>query len=152
MPINKDELIRMINLDEPDYPAIVSKLSADDIPTLVELSKDPNPGIATKAISCLGLMKSDKALNGLQDLAAHPDPVRRVAVAHSLRNMTDVRGSAQVLEKLLGDNDMGVRKFALKTVETGNVSQLKEKVREMSEKEANPAIKSLSQQVFQKLK
>jgi HEAT repeat protein len=152
MPFTKDELIKMINLDEPDYPEIVSKLTQDDIPILVELTTANNPAIATKAISCLGLMKSAKALQGLESAAKHPDPVRRIAAANSLRNMTTVQGSTQVLEKLLDDTDIGVRKFALKTVEAGNVSALREKVRAISLKEANPTLKSLSENVLQRLR
>ncbi len=140
----------MINLDEPDYVAIVSKLSQDDIPTLIELSKHSNPAIATKAISCLGLMKSDKALNGIQEAAKHSNPVIRVAAAHSIRNMVNVRGSVQVLEGLLDDADIGVRKFALKTVDAANISSLKEKVKAMSLKEVNPDMKTLSQKIIQK--
>ena len=151
MPINKEDLIKMIILDEPDYHSIVSKLSADDVPTLVELSKNPNPAIATKAISCLGLMKSESALTGLQELISHPDPVRRVAVANSLRNMTTVQGSVQMLDNLLDDTDIGVRKFALKAIEFGNISQLKEKVRILNKREANSTLKTMSQQILEKL-
>ena len=152
MPFTKDEIIKMINLDEPDYPSIVSKLTADDVPALVELTRHSNPAIATKAISCLGLMKTEKALDGLKEAVSNADPVRRVAAAHSLRNMTNVRGSDKLLEKLLDDADIGVRKFALKTVEVANVVSLKEKVRSMNQKEANPELKTLGENIFKKLK
>lgn len=151
MPFSKEELIKMINLDEPDYQAIVSKLSADDIPILVELTKHENPAIATKAISVLGQMKSDKALQGLSDAVNHPDPVRRIAAAHSLRNLATLPGSTKMLEKLLDDTDIGVRKFALKTVEVAKVSSLREKVKAMNLKEVNPEIKALGENVFKKL-
>ncbi|UFH57643.1 HEAT repeat domain-containing protein [Spirosoma sp. KNUC1025] len=150
MAIPKAELIKMINLDEPDYQSIVKKLSTDDIPTLVELSNDPDPAIATKAISCLGLMQSEKALAGLVEIVKHPDAVRRVAVANSLKNMTSEEGVVPLLNKLLDDHDIGVKKFALKTVESGNLSPLKEKVRQMQQ-EANTTLKALAQQVLQKL-
>lgn len=141
----------MINLDEPDYQAIVNKLSADDIPALIDLTKHENPAIATKAISVLGLMKSEQALQGLNAAVTHADPVRRIAAAHSLRNLASVRGSSQMLEKLLDDHDLGVRKFALKTVEAANITSLKEKVRSMNTREVNPEIKALGENVFKKL-
>ncbi len=152
MPFSKEELIKMINLDEPDYQAIVSKLSADDIPMLVELTKHENPAIATKAISVLGLMKSEQALKGLTDAANNANPVMRIAAAHSLRNLAAVQGSTQMLEKLLDDHDLGVRKFALKTVEAANITSLKEKVKSMNLKEVNPEIKALGENVFKKLR
>jgi hypothetical protein len=152
MPLNKEDLIKLINLDEPDYNVIVNKLSADDIPTLVELSKDANPAIATKAISCLGHLKSERALIGLQEVVNHPDPVRRVAVANSLKNLAAVQGAVQMLDKLLDDQDIGVRKFALKTVEAANITQLKGKVQTFNQREDNSALKNLSQEILQKLK
>lgn len=151
MPFSKEEIIKMINLDEPDYQAIVSKLTPEDIPVLIELTKHENPAIATKAISVLGQMKSDKALQGLNDAVNHPDPVRRIAAAHSLRNLATLQGSTKMLEKLLDDSDMGVRKFALKTVEVAKVSALREKVKAMNLKEVNPEIKALGENVFKKL-
>jgi hypothetical protein len=35
MPHTKDELIKMIDIDEPEYPMIVSQLKDDDIPVLI---------------------------------------------------------------------------------------------------------------------
>ena len=152
MPFTKDEIIKMINLDEPEYEVIVSKLKEDDIPTLIELTNHENPAIATKAISCLGLMKNEKALKGLSEAVSHPDPVRRIAAAHSLRNMASIQGSVQLLEKLLDDKDVGVRKFALKTVEVGNFKSLKEKVRVSNQNEINPTLKTLGENIIEKLK
>ena len=96
-------------------------------------------------------MKSEQALQGLNAAVSHPDPVRRIAAAHSLRNLATVRGSTQMLEKLLDDHDMGVRKFALKTVEAAKISSLKEKVKAINLKEVNPEIKALGENVFKKL-
>lgn len=152
MPHTKEELIKMINLDEPDYERIVSRLTKDDIPLLTELSKDQNPAIATKAISCLGLMQTDKALSGLQDASKHPDPVIRIAAAQALRNMSKVPAAVNLLGSMLDDGDIGVRKFALKSVEHANISTLKEKVQKMSQHENNEHLKNLSGEVLQKLK
>jgi HEAT repeat protein len=152
MPFTKEEIIKMINLDEPEYEAIVRKFTEDDIPTLIELANHENPAIATKAISCLGLLKNEKALKGLSVAVNHPDPVHRIAAAHSLRNMASIPGSVQLLEKLLEDKDIGVRKFALKTVEAGNIKSLKEKVRVLNQREINPALKTLGENIIEKLK
>ena len=48
-------------------------------------------------------------------------------------------------------SDLGVRKFALKTVEAANITSLKEKVRSMNTREVNPEIKALGENVFKKL-
>lgn len=151
MAHTKDELIKMINLDEPDYPEIVARLSKDDIPLLNELATDPNPAIATKAISCLGFMNDERAMIGVEKAAKSSNPVLRVAASHALRNMSSMPAAERVLDKLLDDDDIGVKKFALKTVEASKFSGLKEKVRQMHSKESNEHIKNLSKQVMDKL-
>ncbi len=148
MPHTRVEIIKMIDLDEPDYEQILKKLNPDDVPILTALTNDPNVAIAVKAISCLGLMNSDKAVAGIQVAVLHPNPVLRVAAAHALRNATAVPAAVQMIDHLLDDNDIGVRKFALKTVSHANISSLKNKVQAMNIKENTEAMKTLSQDVF----
>ncbi len=148
MPHTKEEIIKMIDLDEPDYEQIVKKLSADDVPVLTELTKSTNVSIAVKAISCLGLMNSEKAVSGIQPAVSHPNPVLRVAAAHALRNAATVPAAVQLIDRLLDDADIGVRKFALKTVSHANISSLKNKVQAMNARESTEAMKTLSQDVF----
>ncbi|TDN37380.1 HEAT repeat domain-containing protein [Hymenobacter sp. UV11] len=152
MAHTREELARLINLDEPDYPSIVRQLTPDDIPLLTQLSQDPNPGLATKAISCLGLMHSEAAMTGLQAAATHPDPVYRVAAAHALRNAPTSATAVRLLGKLLDDQDVGVRKLALKSVDVGNITSLKEQVRQLNLREPNEALKNMSQNILLKLR
>jgi hypothetical protein len=151
MPHTKDELRKMIDLDEPEYPAIVSKLTADDIPLLIELSRDSNMAVATKAVSCLGLMNNEKAVEGIKIAAAHNNPVMRVAAAHALKSSSKLPSAVKLIDTLLDDKDVGVRKFALKTVHHSNISSLKTKVKLMAEKENTELMKTLSKEVFTKI-
>ena len=152
MAHTREELVRLINLDEPDYPSIVRQLTPDDVPLLTQLSQDSNPGLATKAISCLGLMNSEAAISGLQAAATHRDPVYRVAAAHALRNAPASANAVRLLGTLLDDQDVGVRKLALKSVDVGNISSLKEQVRQLNLREPNEALKSMSQNILLKLR
>ncbi|MEP7143579.1 MAG: hypothetical protein ABI707_11945 [Ferruginibacter sp.] len=52
---------------------------------------------------------------------------------------------------LLDDQDIGVRKFALKTVQHANITSLKSKVQGMNAKENTELMKTLSHDVFQKI-
>lgn len=151
MAHTREQLIKMIDLDEPDYQEIVARLTKDDIPLLNELATDPNPAIATKAISCLGFMNDERAMAGVEKAAKSGNPVLRVAASHALRNMTSMPAAERILDQLLDDNDIGVKKFALKTVEASRLSNLKEKVRQLHSKESNEQLKSLSKQVMDKL-
>lgn len=151
MPHTKDELIKMINLDEPDYPAIVAKFTKDDIPFLNELAQDENHAIATKAISCLGYLNDDRAFAGVEKASKSSHPVLRVAATHAIRNMSNRQNAERLLDHLLDDDDIGVKKFTLKTIEASRYSNLKQKVQQMHQKENNEAIKTLSKQVMEKL-
>jgi HEAT repeat protein len=152
MAHTREELVRLINLDEPDYPRIVQQLTKDDVPLLTQLAQDPNPGLATKAISCLGLMDEETAVAGLQAAVTNADPVYRIAAAHALRNVASSPVGVRLLGKLLDDQDVGVRKFALKSVDVGNISSLKEQVRQVNLREQNVDLKTLSQDLLQKLR
>lgn len=152
MAHTREELIRLINLDEPDYPSIVRQLTPDDIPLLTQLAQDPNPALATKAISCLGLMGSEAAVAGLQSIVTHPDPVYRIAAAQVLRHAPGSATGVRLLGRLLEDQDVGVRKFALKSVDAGNISGLKEQVRQINLREQNEGLKNISQSILQKMR
>lgn len=151
MPHTKEALIKMIDLDEPDYILIVKNLKADDIPLLIELSKDANLAIATKAVSCLGLMNSDQAVKGLKVAADHANPVMRVATAQALKHSAGLPSAEKLIDHLLDDQDIGVRKFALKTVQHAGIKNLKGKVQQMNLKENTELMKTLSKEVFQQI-
>jgi len=151
MPHTKDELIKMINLDEPDYAEIMAKLTNDDIPLLNELAQDENPAIATKAISCLAYMNDDRAYAGIEKATKSSNPVLRVAATHAIRNMSNKAGAEKLIDKMLDDTDFGVKKFALKTVEASKMTNLKEKVKQMNLRDSSEHIRTLSKQVMEKL-
>ena len=151
MPHTKEALIKMIDLDEPDYILIVKNLKPDDIPLLIELSKDTNLAIATKAVSCLGLMNSDQAVKGLKVAADHANPVMRVAAAQALKHSAGLPSAEKLIDHLLEDQDVGVRKFALKTVQHASIKNLKGKVQQMNLKENTELMKTLSKEVFQQI-
>jgi HEAT repeat protein len=151
MSLTKDQIIKMIDLDEPDYQSIIMNLDQSDIPVLVDLIKDPNPAIAAKAVSCLGFMDSPAAVTGLGVAAKHKNPILRVVAANSLKNLSDNPAAVKLIDKLLDDTDIGVRKFAMKTVETKNIKSLKAKIEAISKNEKNDQLKAFSKEILKKL-
>lgn len=148
MAHTKTEVIKMINLDEPNYVSIMKKLSHDDVPVLIKLSQDKNPSVATKAISCLGLWNSENALKGVLKAAKHTDPMYRVAAAHALKNMSTLPGAVKVLDALLDDEDVGVKKLAMKSIPLSPDIQLKKKLEVLSEQDANEYIRKLATEML----
>jgi hypothetical protein len=152
MPHTKDELIKMIDIDEPEYPMIVSQLKDDDIPVLIEISKDSNMAIATKAVSCLGMMNNESAVAGIQIASTHNNPIMRVAAVHALQSSSALPSAVKLIDSLLDDTDIGVRKFALKTVQHSNIKSLKARVERIGLQENTELMKNLSKDVLLKIK
>ena len=146
MQHTKEEIIKMINLDEPEYESIVNKLSNDDIPILIELSQHADPAIATKAISCLGLMNTHLALQGIQIAAENPNPIYRLAAAQALKNKPMSTESINILNILLDDEDLGVKKFAIKSVSLSPNIKLRKKLSGIAKKGTSEFIKTLAKE------
>jgi HEAT repeat protein len=151
MSYTKEEIIKMINLDEPDYPVICGKLSESSISILIELVNDPNSAIATKAISCLGFMKTPSAVAGIEIAVKSKNPILRLAAAHSLKNLSSQPNAVKLINKLLDDKDVGVRKFALKTVSFSGSKSFKAKIEKINFKETNTELKNMIRQIIDKL-
>jgi hypothetical protein len=146
MTHTKDEIISMIDLDEPDYYSIVSEFSPGDTSILIELAQDNRPRIATKAIACLGLLDDNAALDGIKKAAEHPDPIYRLAAATALKNKQKIPEAINILENLLDDADNGVKKFAIKSVPVSADIKLKNRLDLLSQQSNNKYIRALAKE------
>lgn len=145
---------KLLSGDDPDYSSIVQQLSDKDYPTLNELVRGSAPRIATKAVICLGLLGSEKSLDGISFAAKSKNPVLRLTAAQALseiKNINQLPGALQLIKELLSDEDVGVRKFTLKTIGISKLSHLKEKIGQMRSNEPNEHLRKLSHDVFGKL-
>jgi len=147
-------IITLLSSDDPDFSSIVQQLSDDDYPTLNELVKHSAPHIATKALICLGLLGSEKSLDGISFAAKSKNPVLRLTAAQALseiKNINQLPGAIQLIMALIVDEDVGVRKFALRTIELSRMSDFKKKIDQMRCNDPNEHVRKLSQDVFGKL-
>jgi len=148
---SRDQILSLITSDEPDYAGMANSWSKEDYKELNELATGPDIILATRAIICLGLMKSHKSLLGVTLAAQSTNPDLRVAAAQALRNLSKFHSGVELLDKLLDDDDIGVRKFALKSVEDAKISTLKDKVNKMSVNEETELMKKLAKKVMTNL-
>jgi len=99
-----------IESDESTYTGI----NAEDVPLLQDLLNDGEGWLAARAVHALSRIDADDARDALLVAAQHARPEVRVAVASSAGALRpDV--SDEVLTRLLGDSEIGVRKFAIKS-------------------------------------
>ncbi len=108
MAISYAELKAMLDVDEPNYMALVEKAS-DATHHLRKLAASADVSLASKAVSLAGML-------GDTDIIAHASKSRavliRVAAAHAATMLPDDPQTARVVSKLLDDKDVGVVKHA----------------------------------------
>jgi hypothetical protein len=108
MPISYAELKAMLDVDEPDYPAL-AEMAAGAIQHLRRLAASADVSVASKAVSLAGIMGNTDIVG---DASKSRDVLVRVAAAHGASLLPDTPQAARVVSKLLGDRDVGVVKFA----------------------------------------
>src|SRR5262245_41968971 len=112
MAISLDSVRRLLASDEPDYAA-AARLGPQVLPYLLQLVAGSDEGMASKAVSLTGTSEHAAAVRVLGRAAQSRSSVVRVAAAGAARRLRHPAVS-EVILKLLGDADKGVRKFAIK--------------------------------------
>lgn len=151
MPVTIDQVINQLDREEPNYTQ-AAQLGAEALPHLITLIQGENLGLAAKAASLAGIINADRSTAVLEIAARHSDPVVRVAAAASFKNLTRVPTSLAV--DLLDDQDVGVRKWALKSLATQQIqlpTELKTKIQQISKIETNPTLRQLANQITDQL-
>jgi len=149
------EIIRILGADEPDYPSIISKLTKEDYLIVNKLTKNRSSAIATRAIICLGWLGSEEFVESIAPAAKSEDPSLRVAAVQAFGKIKGANKNQLVVNLvngLLDDKEVAIRKFALKTTGIAGISTLKEKIKQISENDQSDKIKKLAGEVLQKLK
>jgi hypothetical protein len=123
-------VLRELNSDEPNYPKLAASLQSDSVKRLEELARDGEPMIASKATYLASLVRSPGTMAVIDVAARRSEPVVRVAAAAALGKAAKRRGrrdtemdvapSLDTLDRLLADEDPGVRKYAEKSAQAMN--------------------------------
>ena len=144
MPKTKEEIIKIFHRAMPDYAKLIDSLEDEDYPIVESLIDDDKLYLAGKVVSYIGLLKTQKALSGLAIAAKSQKPSIKAVAAHALKNFTNFPKAISLINKLLDDPNVGVRKFALRTVDVAKLVIFKEKVTAFLS-ETNQRLKILSQ-------
>lgn len=147
----KERIEKLLRGYELDYNEITTKLSEKDIPILTELVKQSPAALASRAVICLAWFASEESIPGIEFAAKSDNSVLRLTAARALSGLSNKPGAFELIGGLLDDNDIGVRKFALKTIHNAKIPGLKEKVRLVSLNDPSEHIRKLAEQVYDKL-
>lgn len=110
------ELINFLRQDELDYPAGAAKFGPAALPLLQELMKTDDENLATKAAYLAGFIKDDSLRDILTEAAGNKFSTVRIAAAFGAKKLKPESASV-VLKKVMDDNDTGVLKMAIKSVQ-----------------------------------
>ena len=132
MTVTLEEIKKVLRSDEPDYKATVAKFGTDLLPHLDQIANDPNPSLASKAISMASMIYDNRSINILKRCSMEKNPILRIAAATGARNIISVPVSKNIvsnisitpivnfLAALKNDTDSAVRREAQKSLERFN--------------------------------
>jgi HEAT repeat protein len=115
MVVEMEQVLAELNRDEPDYLE-AAQLGPEALPHLEMLVKSPDSLLASKATYMASLIHDEKSVAILR-IAAHSNfPEVRVAAAAACRNVS-INAVNDILNSLKNDQDSGVRRQALKSIQ-----------------------------------
>ncbi len=149
MPITMQQVLARLDTDEPDYAALAT-LGPEAVPHLKVLVRGDDPGIAAKAAYLASMIASDESADVIEAASASSDEIVRVAAAAGMRNWAPSKAGPTV-ERLLDDQDAGVRKQALQAATALGMSVLEPKVKKMATSDPEKGLRQLAKQGLQQM-
>ncbi|SDE50071.1 HEAT repeat domain-containing protein [Rhodococcus tukisamuensis] len=126
-----EELRSQLGAIEPDED-MYADLGPSDVPLLETLLDDDEAWMATRAVYALTRIGTPQALEVLQGVAAHERGEVRVALAVVAGRRIPAATADPILTRLLDDGDVGVRKFAIKSVSDEHGQEVKDRLAAIS--------------------
>jgi hypothetical protein len=149
MPVTMKQVRAHLDPEEPDYSA-AAQLGPDAIPHVVRLVQGTDPMLASKAAFLASLIQSNRSIAILEQAANSSRAEVRIAAAAGVRNLK--RAPVSLVDTLLKDPDVGVRKVTLRSIEAQPMKGLKAKIEEIAQKDSDGFIRNLASQIAKRLK
>ena len=127
---------------EPDE-SMYTTLTENDIPHILQLMHNAEPWLAARCVYALSRIGGDEANNAILLASADLRKEERLAVAAASKMLPDTVSNA-VLDSLIEDGDLGVRKFAIKSMSNGSNSRLIEKLHLLSQESTDETLRQMA--------
>lgn len=143
------ELIDFLRQDELDYPGGATKFGPAALPLLQEIIKSNDENLATKAAYLAGYIKDDSTDHILSEAADNKFATVRIAAAFGAKKLKSGPAASAILKKILDDNDAGVLKMGLKTVQDLKMTdQFKVRIKKISSAHQDEVIRLSAQKMI----
>jgi hypothetical protein len=144
------EVIQFLRQDELDYPAGAAKFGPAVLPLLKQLIDSDDENLAVKAAYLAGYISDGAVTDIISQAASNKFTAVRVAAAYGAQKLKNADATA-VLEMALEDNDPGVVKIAMRSVERMSLAKnFKTQLSKIAKVHVDEAIKSLASDLSKK--
>jgi hypothetical protein len=149
MAVNMKQVRAALEQEEPNYDK-AAKLGADALPHLGRLVRGDDAMLASKAAYLAGLIDGDKSPAVVEEAAQSDVAAVRVAAAAGAQHLSaDV---PELFDRLLSDDDAGVRRTALKSVATAKPEGVTAKVKQLAAGDATEHVRELARETARELR
>lgn len=150
MPTSLENVRAALLPDEPQYAVAAATLGADALPHLAALVAGDDVGLASKAAYLASMIDPADTTNAVRTAAEHSEPVVRAAAAGAAGNLSEA-AAEPILMSLLDEEDVGIRKVALRSVPTTPGPELTAKVTALSQdKSVHEVVRALSEEIIRR--
>lgn len=149
MAVSMKKVRAALEPEEPNYNE-AAKLGAEALPHLGRLVRGDDAMLASKAAYLAGLIDSDKSPSVLDQAAQSDEPAVRVAAANAAQHLS--AAAPDLFERLLSDDDAGVRRSALKSVGSAKPEGVEDKVKQLATGDATEHVRELARKTARELR
>jgi len=119
MALDREQVLLLLDSEEPDYPAAALQAGADSWDTLEAMVQEGDIAVAARAASLVATLAQDgalaeQAMPAIEKAAAHADPSVRAVAAFAAARLG--APADEVVAALMEDDDPGVRRLAFRGV------------------------------------
>lgn len=143
MPKSMSELRQQLSAIEPDERTYEG-IGPAEVDLLRQLLDDDEAWLAARAVHALSRIDADSARDAIVSAAGSPRTEVRVAAAASAGALP-ASISDDVLSRLLSDSQIGVRKFAIKSISDRNNETIKRSVRDIATTDADTRLRQIAE-------
>jgi HEAT repeat protein len=148
MTVTREQVLAQLYPDEPDYEG-AAQLGPEALPHLMRLIEEGDPDLASKATSLASVIDAAESIEAVDKAARSPDPVIRVAAAAALGNLSEMPDP--LAQGMLNDEDVGVRKLALRSLERQQPAGFKQKAQQIAANDPNPVLREHAARIAEEL-
>lgn len=157
MPVTLNQVRAHLMPEEPDYEQAAAELGPEALPVLRDLVAGADKHLGSKAAYLASMLDDPRSADVLLAAAESPHPVVRVAAASGVRNLRAGGGGESadgtdpldaVVERLLRDDDFGVRKVAVQSLNASGSPKARERLSRIADDDPDETMRGIASRLL----